>query len=135
MTELEHLVVSGVEIDKRLIAEILEPYVRLDKENCDIRPTEGWGRLSQEERILAYLIARKAMVALGFDLVAEGAKASEVVKATGVKSGTAHPALRNLFGNRIVGQSPDRRYFVPNHAIPLVKSMLCKKKAKKEHNG
>lgn len=135
MAELEELVVSGAEMDRKLMAEILTPYIRLDKENCGIRPTEEWNGLSPERRILAYLLARKAMVALGFNLPVEGAKASEVVQATGVKSGTAHPILRSLFGNRIVEQSPDRRYFVPNHAIPQVKSMLSKNKAKKEKNG
>lgn len=134
MAELEELVVNGTEMDRKLVAEILISYVRLDKENCDIRPTEEWNRLSPEQKILAYLIARKAMVALGFNLPVEGSKASEVVQATGVKSGTAYPALRKLFGDRIVEQSPDRRYFVPNHAIPQVKLMLFKKKAKKEKN-
>lgn len=130
MAELEDLVVSGEELDKKLVAEILAPYLRLDKDKCSIRPTEGWLRLSEEQKIPVYLLARKAMVALNFGLTAEGATASEVVRDTGVKRGTAHPALRRLLGNRSLEQSQDGRYSVPNYAIPQIKSMLSEKKLK-----
>jgi len=131
MAELEDLVVSGEELDKKLVAEILAPYVRLDKDKCSIRPTEGWVRLSEEQKILIYLLARKAMLALSFGLTAEGATASEVVQETGVKKGTAHPALRKLLdATRLLQQSKDGRYSVPNYAIPQIKSMLSEKKLK-----
>ncbi|MBA7649976.1 hypothetical protein ES703_57775 [subsurface metagenome] len=131
MTELEDLVVSGEELDQKLVAEILAPYVRLDKDRCSIRPIEGWLRLSEEQKILVYLLARKAMVALNFDLATEGVTASEVVQNTGVKKGTAHPALRKLLNDdRLLEQSTDHRYFVPNYAIPQIKSILSEKKVK-----
>jgi len=128
MAELEDLVVSGEELDKKLVAEILVPYVQLDKDKRSIRPTDGWIRLSEAQKILVYLLARKAMVALNFDLTAEGATASEVVEDTGVKKGTAHPALRKLLGNRFLEQSEGARYSVPNYAIPQIKSILSEKK-------
>jgi hypothetical protein len=127
MAELEDLIVSGAELDKKLVAEILAPYVQLDKGECTIRPTERWMELSNDQKILVYLLARKAMVALGFDLATEGATASEVVAETGVKRGTAHPALRKLLGNRIVSQSRDKRYFISTYAIAQIKSMLLEK--------
>lgn len=128
MAELEDLIVSGTELDKKLVAEILAPYVQLDKDKCTIRPTEGWTRLSNDQKLLIYLLARKAMVALGFDLGTEGATASEVIADTGVKSGTAHPALRKLLGNRLIDQSQDKRYFIPSYAIAQIKSLLFEKK-------
>jgi len=131
MAELEDLIVSGEELDKKLVAEILASYVRLDKDKCTIRPTEVWTQLSEEQKILVYLLARKAMMALSFDLTVEGATASEVVQDTGVKKGTAHPALRKLLvDDRLLEQSEHRRYFVPNYAIPRIKSMLSEKKLK-----
>jgi hypothetical protein len=130
MAELEDLIVSGEELDKKLVAEILAPYVQLDKDKCTIRPTEGWMRLSEGQKILVYLIARKAMIALSFNLLIEGATASEVVQDTGVKKGTAHPALRKLLGERLLEQSKDNRYIVPNYAIPQIRSMLAEKKLK-----
>lgn len=128
MAELEDLIVSGAELDKQLVAEILAPYVQLDKDRCTIRPTNGWTQLSNDQKILIYLLSRKAMAALGFDLGTEGATASEVIADTGVKSGTAHPALRKLLGNRLIDQSQDKRYFIPNYATAQIKSLLFEKK-------
>ena len=130
MTELEDLIVSGAELDKKLVTEILAPYIQLDKDKCTIRPTKGGSELSNDQKVLVYLVARKAMAALDdFTLDVEGATASEVVADTGVKSGTAHPALRKLLKNkRLIDQSRDKRYFIPNHAIPQIKSLLFEKK-------
>lgn len=129
--ELEDLIVSGGELDRKLVAEILAPYTQLDKDECNIRPTNKWGQLSNDQKILIYLLARKAMVALDdFALNIEGALASEVVSATGVKSGSAHPTLRKLLGNRLIDQARDKRYFVPNYAIPQIKPLLFEKKEK-----
>jgi len=138
MSELKDLVVSGAEEDRKLVGEILGPYVQLDKETCGIRPIGEWDKLSPEKKIVVYLVARKAMKAmkdLGFDLPVEGAKAGEVVQATGVKSGTAYPLLRKLLEDRLIEQLKDKTYRVPNHAIPKVKGMLSKAKTNKEENG
>ena len=76
--ELEALVVSKKELDRKLLADILSPYVRLDRDDCDIDTLEAWLGLGTDLKILVYLLARKAMVALGFDLGVEGATAREV---------------------------------------------------------
>lgn len=122
--ELETLVVSGKEMDKKLVVEILSPYVRLDRDSCSIRPLEAWNLLRAEQKILLYLLARKAMVALDFGLPAEGGTPSEVAQDTGLKTGTANPALRGLLKDKILAQSKDRRYYIPNHAIERVKTMF-----------
>jgi len=124
MAELEDLVVSGEQLDRKFVADILSSYVQLDKDKSTIRPTEEWERLSAEEKILVYLLARKAMVALKFG-IAEEASASEITTDTGIKKGTAHPTLRKLAeSSRLLQQTADRKYFVPNHAITRVKIML-----------
>ena len=123
-SELEDLVVSGKELDKKLVSEVLSPYLRLDKDTCSIRPLGAWNELNANQKILLHLVARKAMVALGFDLAAEGAMASEVIGETGLKKGTVHPALRILLKDRMIDQSKDRRYSVPNYAAEQIKTML-----------
>ncbi len=122
--ELESLLVSGKEIDRKLVAEMLEPYIRIDKETCDIRPLSSWSDLKANIKILLYLIARKAMVALGLPLPEERASATEIMQKTGIKKGTVNPALRDLFEDRVLEQSEDRKYYVPNHAIEKVKAMI-----------
>jgi len=122
--ELESLLVSGKEIDKKLVAEMLEPYIRIDRETCDIRPLSSWSDLKANIKVLLYLIARKAMVALGLPLPEERASATEIMQKTGMKKGTVNPALRYLFEDRVLEQSEDRKYYVPNHAIEKVKTMI-----------
>jgi len=131
--ELESLLVSGKEIDKKLVAEILEPYLRIDKETCDIRPLSPWSDLKANIKILLYLIARKAMVALGLPLSEEKASATEIMQKTGLKKGTVNPALRNLFEDRVIEQSKDRKYYIPNHALEKVKAMISEKRVNREN--
>ena len=122
--ELEGLLVSGKEVDKKLVAEILVPYLRIDKETCDIRPLSSWSDLKTNIKILLYLIARKAMVAKGLPLSEERASATEIMQKTGLKKGTVNPALRNLFKARVIEQSKDKKYYIPNHALEKVKVMI-----------
>jgi hypothetical protein len=125
--ELKDLLVSGKEIDKKLVAEILKPYLRIDEETCDIRPLSTWADLKANVKILLYLIARKAMIALELPLSGESATATEIMEQTGMVKGTVNPALRNLFADRIIQQSDDKKYYIPNFAIEKIKEMVSQK--------
>lgn len=123
--ELENLLVSGKELDRKLVAEILSPYLKIDKETCNIRPLSTWNDVKAYIKILLFLIARKAMKALGLDLPEEATSPAEVIRSTGLKSGTVHPGLRLLLDHyRVVEQNADGKYYVPNHAIEKVKVMI-----------
>ncbi len=125
--ELESLLVNGRELDKKLVQEILSPFLRIDKETCDIRPLSSWSELRAKTRILLYLVARKAIVALGLPLAEERASATEIMQKTGMRKGTVNPALRSLLeDDRLIEQSEDRKYYVPNYAIEEVKAMVIK---------
>ncbi len=117
---LEALVISEKKLDRKLVANILSPYVRLDKDARNISPLEAWLGLGADLKILVYILARKAMVLLGFGLEAEGAAASEVARDTNLKLGTVNPALRKMYAEGILDRAKDRRYFVPNDAIERV---------------
>lgn len=125
--ELESLVVSGKEIDRSLVAETLSPYMRLDRDACNIRPLNSWNNLKAPAKILLYLLSRKAMLALDFGIPIEGATAGDVANDTGLRKGTVNPALRVLLSDRLIDQAKDGRYFVPNHAIERVKAKLTEK--------
>jgi hypothetical protein len=125
--ELKSLLVSGKDLDQKLVAEILKPYLRIDNETCDIRPLNSWNGLTANVKIVLYLIARKAMVALGLPLSEEKASATEIMQKTGLPKGTVNPALRDLFSDRIIVQSEDKKYYVPNFAIERIKLMIQEK--------
>jgi len=121
---LEALVLGERKLDRKLVASILSPYVRLDKDTRNIRPLEGWLGLGTDLKILVYLLARKAMVILGLGLETEGAVVSEIARDTQLKLDAVNPVLRNLYAEGILDRAKDRRYFVPNDAIERVKERL-----------
>lgn len=123
--ELEDLFVSGEEMDRKLVAEILSPYLKIEKETCNIRPLSSWNDVKAYIKILLFLVARKAMKAFGLDLPEEAASAADVIRSTGLKSGTVYPALRQLLEqHRVVEQTTDGKYYVPSYSIEKVKSMI-----------
>ena len=124
--ELENLLVDGKELDRKLVAEILSPYLRIDRETLDIRPRDTWDSLKSHIKILLYLLARKAMIALDLNLPEESASATEIMYKTGLKKGTVNPALRELFEVGAVEQTEKRRYLIPNYAIEKVKTIILK---------
>jgi DNA-binding MarR family transcriptional regulator len=109
------------------VAEILSPYVRLDKDACSIRPLEAWLGLGIELKILVYLLARKVMVTLGFGLEAEGATVSEVARDISLEQDPVKPVLRRMYAEGILDRAQGRRYFVPNDAIERIKDMISKR--------
>ena len=122
--ELEALVVSEKKLDKNLVADILTLYVKLDKDTCNIRPLEAWLGLGTDLKILVYLVARKAMILLRFNLEAERASASEIANDTNIKLDAVNPLIRKMYAEGIVDRSKGRRYFVPDDAIDRVREKL-----------
>jgi len=124
---LEALVVTEKKLNRELVAEILSPYVRLDKDACTIRPLEAWLGLGIELKILVCLLARKAMVTLGFGLEVEGATVSETARDISLEQDTVKPVLRRMYAEGILDRTQGRRYFVPNDAIERIKGMVSKR--------
>lgn len=120
---LESLVVSGKDMDKGLVGALLAPFVRLDRDDGSIRPQAAWASLGANDRILVYLLARKAMRALDFPLDREEATPSEISAATGVKRGTVAPGVRRLLSDNVLAQK-GRAYLVPNHALQGIRQRL-----------
>jgi hypothetical protein len=122
MAKLEDLLVSGQDIDQDLVAGILAPILRIDKDSCTIRPLGQWRSISNEARILSYLLARKAMIALALPLEREQAPPSEIISVTGIPSGSVYPTLKGLYERRpqLVDKNGQSRYFVPGWAVDVV---------------
>jgi len=122
--ELEALVIGEKKLDRKLLADILSPYVRLDKDTSNISPLEAWLGLGTDLRVLVYLLARKAMILLRFDLEAERATASEIARNTNLKQDAVNPLLRKMYAEGILDRSKGRRYFVPDDVIERVRERL-----------
>lgn len=124
MNTLDELVVSGAELDKELLSTLLFPFVRLDKDDSSVRPTSRWKNLNQQQQILLYLLARKAMSALpDFNLDEEEAAPSLIGEATGAGK-SARGQLSALLKKKLVNRTQSGKYYVPNYALEAVKEVI-----------
>ena len=123
MTKLEELVVSGGELDRELIASVLSRFVRLDGDSRSVRFLPAWDQLKNDDKVLVYLIARKAMVALDWS-EDEAVQPGEVVNDTGLPGGSVRPGLGRLVAKRLVVAIEGQRYQVPNWAINQIRALL-----------
>ena len=121
---LEALVIGEKKLDRKLLADILSSYVRLDKAINNISPLEAWLGIGSDLKILVYLLARKAMVLLHFDLEAERTTPSEIARDTNIKLDAVNPLLRKMYAEGIVDRSKGHRYFVPDDAIERIAERL-----------
>jgi DNA-binding IclR family transcriptional regulator len=88
-------------------------------------PTQGWARLSPDAKILVFLLARKAMVALpDVALAIEGAAPREIERDAGIKGGTLRPKLVRLRKEGLLAQDDEGRYYVPTHAVLRAKTLV-----------
>src|SRR5215213_4099765 len=101
MATLEELVVDAREIDRELVATFLRPYLRIDSSSSGIIPMPAWAEVPNEARVVLYLVARKAMRALGL-LEEEAGSPLEIERATGIPGGSVRPALKRLLKARLV---------------------------------
>ena len=125
MAELRDLLVDRAELDQQLLAEVLAPFVGIDGQRAEVVPGEGWTRLAPDAKILVFLLARKAMVALPeVDVSVEGAAPKEIERDAGIKGGTLRPKLVRLRKEGLLAQDDDGRYFVPTHAVHRAKSLI-----------
>jgi hypothetical protein len=124
MARLEDLIVDASELDRELVADVLSPYVRLDRASETTYPLPAWDELKNDYKVVVLLVARKAMVAL--DWTSEEALSPvEISRRSGIPGGSVRPALQRLVGRRLVVEESGR-YRVPNWAINQIKSALVK---------
>jgi hypothetical protein len=125
VAELKDLLVDRAQLDQKLLAEVLVPFVGIDPRTAEIVPMEGWMKLSPDAKILVFLLARKAMAAMPeVEIAAEGAAPKEIERDAGVKGGTLRPKLVRLKKEGILAQDPEGRYFVPTHAVGRARNLI-----------
>lgn len=125
---LDKLIEDGNTLDLALLAGIVYPRARLsvDRGVYSIRFTEEGDNLNAREKILTYLLARKALSLKDLERQTnESASPSEIEKATGIAGGTLRPNLRKLADERLLAQEEKGgRYYVPNHALNRIRQIL-----------
>ncbi|SRR6266550_472077 len=123
--KLDELVVDEGVIDEKLLTTVLAPFARIAKQTGKPVFTPAFSRLSEGDKILVYLLARKAGARLRI-LHEETATPKEISAETGVKYGTVKPTVSDLSEKGLV-VSHQGSYSVPNHAVFQVEDRFARK--------
>lgn len=125
---LDKLIQDGNELDRALLAEIVYPRARIyvDRGTSQIRFTVAGDSLKVKEKILIYLLARKALALKDPEgKITESASPLEIEKATGIAGGSLRPTLRKLVDERLLIQDDKgRNYSIPNYALNAISRIL-----------
>jgi hypothetical protein len=132
---LDKLFEDGNALDTALLADIVFPRARIyvDRGTQHIRFTAEGDKLSVKEKVLIYLLARKALVLKDTEgKTVESASPSEMEKVTGIAGGTLRPALRKLVDDRLlIQEGRGGGYSVPNYALNTISQILPPEEADK----
>ena len=124
---IEELFTDALPVDEKEIVEALKPVVTIQRNSKEIF-LKNEKKLSVEDKILAYGLAKKLLKMLGYGET-EIISASEVYEKTGIKKGSIDFAFKNLRGNFLFGKG--KSYEIPNYKVnEIVKRFRAKFKEK-----
>jgi len=130
---LSKLVVRKDEVNRKLLADVLDPFSMISQETGEALLKPPFAALPGETKVLVYLLTRKASRALDTPLDREEASPTEISRQTGMNYNSVKPSLSKLYQKRLV-QKRDDGYFVPDHAIFAVGEMLPQLKKRGDLN-
>lgn len=124
MSELQKIFVKGDDLDKKLLAEILSPFLTVDAETKKIYFTENGYNQTTEKKIILFLLAHKAMFVEGITN-SEGLLPASLISSLGLKRGTVHPLLKKM-REKGLAMAVNGEYVIPNHHLYRIKKLLMK---------
>lgn len=125
---LDDLFVDKAKLDRALLAKLIQPYIRLFGESgkAGVTTTPNWKALNVSQKIITYLLGRKALKLKGLlSEEEERCSPSEIENATGMKGGSIRPNLSKLADERLL-QQENGKYWVPDYALGEIENLLTK---------
>lgn len=127
---LDDIFTNEQEVDPKMLAEILRPFVKINVESNAVIFTEEGFSLPVTHKVLLFLVVRKALKFRNkVDL--EEVSPAEIISETGLKTGSVHPALKFLREKGLV-MSKNGKYFLANYQLIKIKSMFCQGREKND---
>lgn len=117
-------------LDRQLLAEAVRPYatIFMDENGFEINFTESGEGLTAREKLLVFLLARKAVNLRNSMLLAkEAATPKEIEETSHIPGGTIRPVLKRLLDEKLVQQDSEGAYFVGNRSLRQIHGLLAKK--------
>jgi len=120
--ELDEIFVDKNEpADKKLIVDILKPYVTIDNEGV-INFTEEYEKLTENKKALIYFICKKAIILRGVEGITESVGQTELSKCAQISGSSARHAIFRDY--KKILKKEGKGYIIPNHKLRKVKELL-----------
>jgi len=120
--ELDAIFVDkNIPVDRKLLAEILKPFVTIDVEGI-IDFKENYQNLKGNLKVLIYLCCKKAMVSKEIPNIKESCGPLEISKKIGVSQSNAKHALYRDF-NKILKKEKEG-FIISNYNLRKVKDII-----------
>ena len=113
---LNDLLLDVQEVDRARLAAALKGILGIDAESGRIVMKPGFGSLNTRQKIVAYLLGRKAAGLLGKS-EAEVAPFKTIQADTGMPPGTVGPKVRELHDSRIISQTNKKEYYIDQNQV------------------
>ena len=113
---LEDLLLNAAEVDRARLASALGESLGIDTESGRVVLKPGFSTLNSREKVLAYLLGKKAAWLLG-KLETEAMTPKAISTETGMPSGTVNPKLKELRECHLVSQTDSGSYYVAPYQL------------------
>jgi len=117
---LDAIVISSEVVEgenRKLLADLLKPYVRIDPDTGSIHFIKYPPPLSAKQHILVYLLAKLALSSKKPEY-SPAAQPKEIEEATRLPGGTVRPKLRQLLEEHVISQGEEGYYVEPVNLVP-----------------
>lgn len=126
MDALDKIFTNQRDVDIDTLAEILEPYIRINIEDSSIFLIEAGVKLPIHEKLMLFLLARKVLKIKNL-IEGEGISPTELISETQLKEGSVHPGLKLLRSKGLVVVK-NGKYMIPNYQVIEIKKVFAKRR-------
>jgi len=120
--ELDEIFVDkNIPVDKKLVVEILKPFVTIDNEGT-IDFTEEYEKLNENKRALVYFVSKKAMVLREVPEIVESIGPTELSRKAHISESSAKHAIFRDY--KKILKKEKNGYIIPNHKLKQVKEII-----------
>ena len=123
---LTDLLVDSGEVAEELLVSTLKPCLSIDRSSHDIIWAPEAQGLTARQKILAFLLALRALAQIGGRQEDAICPAVRVAESCGLKRGTAYPQLMHLRQDGLVRADKHGSYWVPVTALRACAAELTK---------
>ena len=119
---LQELIVDERDLLHKIMTDSLKPILGLSKETDNVVPTVLFTELNYKQRIVAYLLARHAMVELNIPNATQEADIEKISRSTMLPKARCSENLSRLKDDLV--ESNENGWFVPKNKIILAANFI-----------